>query len=375
MQRQYPTLNVNLDILRANAKAMCRLCADRGVDVAGVIKLSDGDLQIARAYADGGCRQIASSRTVHLERIKKAMPDLQTMLIRIPMASEIENVVRWCDLSLNSEESILRLLDREAERQGKTHGVVLMQDVGDRREGIFGRERLLDAALLVEHELEHLRLAGVGASFACVSGVRPDWDNLSELAESAEPIEKAIGRKLDIVSGGSSISLTLLAAGKPIPEKINHVRIGGAIANPMGMRENRGVTIEGLREDAFTLTAEIVEVGEKPSAPGGPRKNWSGQIVEFEDRGVRKRAIAALGSQDIGNAMQLIPLEKGVSVLAGSSDHTVLDVTDSEREWAPGDLIDFRMYYMPMLYCFATRHVQVEYSGRQWKGYCSYGSK
>ncbi len=358
---RYPVLEVDLEAVRQNAEVMCRLLGERGIDVAGVIKFSDGDLEIARAYSEGGCKQIASSRTIHLERIKKAMPQVQTMLIRIPMTGEVEDVVRWCDLSLNSEESVLKLLNEAAGSQGKTHGVVLMQDVGDRREGIYGREKLLETALLVEQRLDHLYLAGIGASFACVSGVLPDWDNLSELAESARQIEQRIGRKLDIISGGSSISLTLVAADKPIPPEINHLRIGGAIANPMGIRENRGVIIEGLREDAFTVAAEIVEVFDKPSAPGGARKNWSGQVIEFEDLGVRTRAIAAIGSQDIGNALQLVPKTPGVSVVAGSSDHTVLDVTDSGREWKPGDVIRFSAYYMPLLYCFATRHVKVEY--------------
>ena len=357
----YPRLEVDLNVVRENAGNVCRLCKGRGIDVAGVIKFSDGDLRLAEAYREGGCRQIASSRTVHLERIKKAMPDVTTMLIRIPQTGEVEEVVRWCDISLNSEEKILRLLDRESERQGKIHGVLLMEDVGDRREGIFGREKLVETALMVENELDHLYLAGIGASFACVSGVLPDWENLSHLAKSAESIEEKIGRKLDMVSGGSSITLTLVGGNKPIPEKINHLRIGGAIANPMGLRVNRGTVLEGLREDAFTLTAEIVEVEDKPSAPGGPRKNWAGKVVEFEDRGVRTRAIAALGSQDIGDASLLIPLDDGVEIVAGSSDHTVLDVTESGRQWAPGDRVSFRMYYMPMLYAFATRHVEIDY--------------
>ncbi len=92
-----------------------------------------------------------------------------------------------------------------------------MQDVGDRREGIYGRDKVVELALSVEREMKHLHLAGIGAPFACASGVLPDWDNLSELAGTAAQIESAIGRKLEIVSGGSSITLTLLACGKPIP--------------------------------------------------------------------------------------------------------------------------------------------------------------
>ena len=358
---KYPVLKVDLNAIKENASVMTSFCKKRGISVAGVIKFSDGSTEIAKAYSDGGCSEIASSRTRHLKAIKSAFPYITTMLIRIPMFSECMDVVKWCDISLNSEELILRRLDECAAVYGKKHKVILMMDVGDRREGVVSSDELLRLAMLVETELTSLELAGVGSSFACASGVLPDWDNLTELAEAAEAIESAIGRKLDIVSGGSSITLTLLANGRPVPEKINHLRIGGAIANPMAIRRNRGVEIDGLREDAFTLTAEIAEVQTKPSAAAGSGKNWAGQIVEREDIGTRTRAIIALGSQDIGNADQLIPHMKGVGVLTGSSDHTIMDVTDSRRRWLPGDLMDFSLYYMGLLQCFATRNVTIRY--------------
>lgn len=360
---RYPVLRVKPDAVKHNARTMCELCGKEGICVAGVVKFSDGDLEIARAYHEGGCSEIASSRTVHLERIKKALPEAVTMLIRIPMISEADETIQWCDISLNSEERTLRALNAAAGRLGKKHGVLLMLDVGDRREGVMGAGKLCELALLVERELAHLTLKGIGSSFACVSGVLPDWENLSELAEGARQVEAAIGRKLEMVSGGSSITLTLLANGKPVPKEINHLRIGGAIANPIGIRHHRGVSIPKMREDAFVLTAELVEIADKPSVTQGTGKNWAGQEVVFEDLGIRKRAIIALGSQDIGDAKSLIPLDAGVTVLAGSSDHTVLDITESKRDWQVGDKLSFALYYMPLLYCFATRHVSVAYGG------------
>ena len=353
-------MNIDLDAIKENAAVICGLCKNSGIDVAGVVKFSDGDIDIAKAYLDGGCSQIASSRIVHLEKIKEAIPDAETMLIRIPMISEAEEVVNWADFSLNSEEAVLRALNTAAGKLGKTHKVILMQDVGDRREGVIGTEAVTSLALLVENELDNLYLAGIGASFACISGVLPDQDNLAQLAESAKHIEKVIGRKLDIVSGGSSITLTLLANGKPLPPEINHLRIGGAIANPVGIHLNRGVVIEGMNEDAFTLTAEVIETGDKLSVSQCGGRNWAGKEVSFEDVGVRTRAIIALGSQDIGDASQLIPRDEGIKVIGCSSDHTVLDVTDADRKLKAGDTVSFRLFYMPLLYCFATRHVKIE---------------
>ena len=358
---RFPRLDVDLDAVENNAGVMFRFCASRGISTAGVIKFSDGAPEIAKAYSEGGCSQIASSRVSHLERIKKELPDVKTMLIRIPMISEADDVVKWCDYSLNSEESVLQALDEAAGRAGIIHNVILMQDVGDRREGIVETKDIVRLAAQVERRMDNLHLAGIGASFACVSGVLPDWSSLNQLAKSARKIEEKIRRKLEIVSGGSSINLKMLTEHQPMPPEINHLRIGGAIANPIGIRLNRGVKIAGMKEDTFRLTAEVIEAAKKPSVSSGAGKNWAGQTVEFEDEGTRKRAIIALGSQDIGDAAQLIPDDTNIRVIGGSSDHTVLDVTDCEKDYAPGDKVTFRMFYMPLLYCFATRHVRINY--------------
>ncbi|MBQ6401080.1 MAG: hypothetical protein IJI20_02200 [Firmicutes bacterium] len=42
---------------------MCRFCKDKGIDVAGVIKFSDGDLAVSRAYHEGGCRKTGKTAT------------------------------------------------------------------------------------------------------------------------------------------------------------------------------------------------------------------------------------------------------------------------------------------------------------------------
>lgn len=63
------------------------------------------------------------------------------MLIRIPMLSELPDVVKLCDISLQSDIIVLRALNEEAKKQGKVHEVILMMDLGDLREG-FGTRRM-----------------------------------------------------------------------------------------------------------------------------------------------------------------------------------------------------------------------------------------
>ena len=61
----------------------------------------------------------------------------KTVLLRIPMHDEAAEVVKYADISFNSELSTIRLLNDEAKKAGLVHNVLLMIDLGDLREGIF----------------------------------------------------------------------------------------------------------------------------------------------------------------------------------------------------------------------------------------------
>ena len=356
-----PRLRVNLDAIRQNARVLCAVAGQYGISVAGVVKFSDGDPQVARAYREGGCSQIAVSRAKHLPVLRAALPDTELLLTRAPARGDLENTARYADLSLITDPDVLRGLDEEAGKWNTRPGIILMLDVGDLREGVDDIPQLVELAKLCE-SLPHLRLRGVGTNHACLNGVLPTYENLSFLAEGAKAVERAIGRKLDIISGGSSVNLLLLKNGKnEMPPEINHLRIGGSIANPMNIRLSRGVSFPGMREDSVLLTAEVVEIHEKASAPKGSTTNWSGQTVQREDKGRRLRAILALGSQDVGDSSMLIPMDGGAEIVGCSSDHTVVDVTDTGRTWRAGDVMTFHVRYTNMLYAFTGDHVRIDF--------------
>ena len=349
-----------MDAIRNNARVLCELCAQSNISVAGVIKFSDGDLNVARAYLEGGCVQLAVSRARHLQALKEAFPATQTLLTRSPTRGELESCARYADLSLHSDPDVLKRLDGEAAKWNTRPGIILMQDVGDLREGVDNIPELVELAKLCE-SLPNLRLRGVGTNLACMSGVLPTPENLALLVEGAEAVEAALGRKLEIISGGSSINLVLMRGGvNRMPARINHLRLGGTIANPMNIRMNHDTTFPGMREDTMTLTAEIIELREKASAPKqGPSKNWAGQTMTWEDKGRRLRAILAVGSQDIGDAATLIPLDDGVQVIGCSSDHTIVDVTDACLKLKTGDTLTFKVRYANMLYAFSGKHIAI----------------
>lgn len=364
MRPHYPTIEVNLSAIEQNARVLCALCGQHGVTVAGVVKFSDGDVRIAQRYAAGGCKQIAVSRAKHLAALRAALPDTELLLTRAPGPSDAEEVAKYADLTLYTSADGLRALESAAAKFNKNPGVLLMLDVGDLREGVDSVEALCDLACMVERELPHVRLRGIGTNLACLNGVLPTPENLAYLVEAAEAVEKKIGRTLEWISGGSSIDLILLKDGVcKLPPRINHLRIGGVIANPRNIRINRGVSFPGLREDSVTFRAEVIEVEEKDSLPHGVSTlNWSGTHVEQVDRGRRLRAILALGSQDVGDVRTLMPLDAGVEVVGCSSDHTIVDVTDCPVPPRYGDVLSFRAGYSPMLYAFTGSHVTPVYT-------------
>lgn len=106
------------------------------------------------------------------------------MLIRIPMRSEVEDVIRLTDISLNSEMVVLEALDAEAKRQSKVHQVILMADMGDLREGYWDKEEMADVAVYVENELTNLKLIGIGTNVGCYGSIAPTVEKLEELGGS-----------------------------------------------------------------------------------------------------------------------------------------------------------------------------------------------
>lgn len=358
----YPQLIVELSAIRQNAAAVSALCRAHGVRLCGVIKGAGGDLRAAKAMWEGGCTQLASSRLDQLRALRESLPQAETLLIRMPQLWEVREVVRLCDASLNTEERTLLELNAAAGDAGVTHGVILMYELGDLREGAADLPQLLKLALLCEGA-PHLHLLGIGASLGDIYAVAPDRDNLGELCRAARAVEEVIGRPLEVVSGGSTSTLPLLLRGE-LPGGISHLRVGEAILTGRDLALFWGGAIPGTREDTLTLRAQVIESNVKPDRPwGAAGPNGFGETVARPggESHPRRRAILALGRQDVGDAGQLLPLDPGVTVIAASSDHLIVDTEGCEKQVAVGDILSFRMQYQGMLYAFLSRDVEKVY--------------
>ena len=357
---RYPLLEIDLDKLKANLAALIERCQSLSVEVAGVVKGFSALPEAAGVYTECGVRSLASSRLSQLRALRGAGVACERVLIRIPMLSELPEVAEVADMSLQSELETLRALNAVCAKRGTRHSVILMADLGDLREGFWSREELVDAALEVEYKLDHLELAGVGTNLGCYGSVAATPEKLRELVSAAEAVERAIGRELQYISGGASTSVHMVLDGT-LPARVNHLRIGEGILVSKDLQVDWGIhDMDYLRMDCMTLRAQIVEVKDKPTHPVGPI------VVDcfcnrptYEDRGIRRRAIAGIGRADVGDVMMLRPRTPGMTVVGGSSDHCILDVEDCHPCPRVGDVVDFDVIYLTMLYASAREDVPV----------------
>ena len=358
--RQYPQLEFDLALLRSNADAVISRCRGMGIRVCGVVKGAAGGPEAARVLRAAGAEELGSSRLEQVAKCRAAGGPGPWLLIRIPGLTELPDVVALCETSLQSEWPTLLALEEECLRQNKTHRVIVMTDLGDLREGFWDKDELVDVCERVERELPHVHLAGIGVNLTCYGSTKPTPEKMNELVGLARQVEQRIGRKLEIVSGGATSSFTLVHWGT-MPAGVNHLRIGEAILLGKDLQVDWGIRdMDYLRMDALTLRAEVVEVKDKPTYPIGEFAiDAFGRKPVYEDRGIRRRAILALGRADVGELESLIPREPGLTVIGGSSDHCIVDVEDCPRRLQVGDIVEFSLCYSHMLYATARSDMRI----------------
>jgi predicted amino acid racemase len=279
--------------------------------------------------------------------------------VRAPAPGAADDAVRFSDVSLVSELAIVEALGAAALRAGRTHGVLAMVDIGDLREGMMPAD--LPAFLERASRCTGIEMVGIGASLTCYGAIVPDERNLRQLADLAATAERQLGRRL-VVSGGSSTSVAPLLAGRA-PSSINNVRLGESIVLGVDPATREHIAGLDLHDDAVTVAAPVIECNVKPSLPTGTAaQDAFGNVPSFTDRGERRRAIVAMGRQDVVPE-QLRPVDPRVVVLGASSDHLVLDVHDLPVPPAIGEAIEFVPGYSSVLALFTSPYVAKRFVG------------
>lgn len=348
-------LDIDLDKVGDNARHLVDRAAARGVSITAVTKALLGDPRLARALVAAGVATLGDSRIENIERMRHAHVNSPMLLIRSPMPSQVDRIVRSDTTSCNTELDVLAALATAARVCGRVHDVMVMVELGDLREGVMPEE-LHDT---VRHilRLPTLRLSGIGTNLACRSGVEPSDENMGELSRLVDTVESTFDVAVDTVSGGNSANIGWLTSTHDLG-RINNLRLGESIL--LGRDPIDRQPIAGLHTDAITLVGEVIESKLKPTRPWGrASQNAFGETLvdphTIPDRGKIWQTIVAAGRQDTD------PLDirgpAGVTVLGASSDHLVLETRAAMK---PGDEVGFEPGYSALLRSMTSPFVDKE---------------
>ncbi len=336
-----PRLEVDLDKIHHNARTLVQRLGERGIQVLGITKATLGSPEIARALIRAGVVGLGDSRIENIRAMRRAGVQASMSLIRSPMISQAEQVVTYSDMSFNTELDVIRELSSAAQAARVTHGIVLMVELGDLREGIMPEH--LEGTVREALRLPNIRVDGIGSNLACRSGVAPDDRNMAELSELAESIERTLELQLALISGGNSGNLQWALATADVG-RINHLRLGESVL--LGCDPIDREPIEGLCTDAVTLVAEVIETKTKPSRPWGDiGQSAFGTRIPVVNRGPIVQSILALGHQDTDPAGLEPP--PGIDVIGASSDHLIVSCGDHRLR--PGDELRLRPNYSALV--------------------------
>ena len=302
-----------------------------------------GSPEIAKAWIHAGVTGLGDSRIENMATMRHARIAKSMTLIRTPMLSQIDQVVEISDVSFNTEIEVIRRLSTAAKKTNRVHGIVLMVELGDLREGMMPVD--LEKAVRTVLHLPNILFMGIGTNLACRSGVSPDNQNMAELSKLADSIDAVFGPIVNTVSGGNSANLEWALDGTSTG-RINNLRLGESLL--LGCEPLHRMPIEGLHTDAITLIAEVIELKDKPSLPWGTlAQSAFGEVILGRDRGNISQAILAIGRQDTDPDGLTSP--SGLSILAASSDHLVVDTSCFPTSMKIGTEISFQLDYSALL--------------------------
>ncbi|MFQ6551900.1 alanine/ornithine racemase family PLP-dependent enzyme [Aestuariibius insulae] len=350
-----PRIEVDLSKIRVNTQTVVRRLGPRGIGVTAVTKAVCGHPAIAKAILDGGALGLTDARINNVQRLRQAGITCPVTLIRTPMLSQVDEVVQFCEASYNTEIAVIAALASAAIRKDKVHGIILMVEMGDRREGILP-ENVAEVAQQVM-TMEGVALTGIGANFACLSGIAPSASQMASLCDLANEVEGVCGPFLKTVSGGNSANLPW-ALGDRTTGRINDLRLGEAIL--LGVDPTSGDQIGGMYTDAFTLVAEVIETGVKPAPfPIALTDPTTERLRTVTSRGASARMILAMGHQDTDILGLSMPV--GSTLIGATSDHLVIGTSRSMKQ--VGSEVRFQMNYNALMHAMAAPDIEVKLLG------------
>ncbi len=300
--------------------------------------------------------QVCDSRVSNLKAIKEINPKVETIYIKPTPKRSVASVVKYADISMNTNINTIKALSQEAQKQNKIHKIIIMIELGELREGVM-RENVISFYDQV-FCLKNIEVVGIGANLSCLYGVLPSADKLIQLSLYKQLIEATFKKKIKYVSGGSSVTIPLIFQNK-LPQSINHFRVGETLYQGTNVYNDTPSNL--LKQDVFTLKAEIIELIEKPMVPEGDfGTNLEGKSFSFNEKEIGKksfRAILDLGILDVDQS-NIFPKDTNIRFFGASSDMIVVDLQTNVKNYKVGDYLEFSLNYMGALRAMNSSYIE-----------------
>ncbi len=355
------TLRINVKNIIGNLRKLNTYFSDQNVEWTLITKMFGGDKEVLeKILVDDSIKNIHSigdARISNLRTIKKIKPELVTIYIKPPAVNQVPNIIKYADISMNSSYETIAELNKEAKKHGKVHRVIVMIEMGELREGIL-RENIIDFYQRI-FDMDNISVIGLGTNLGCMYGIEPTYDKLIQLSLFRLLLEEKFKRKIELISGGSSITLSLLKQNR-LPKGINHLRIGETAF--FGKDLINGKQFKNLSPNTFDFSAEILELEWKSNQPDGVQSDASiGHTVDYEKLPLESwRAIVDFGVMDV-DVNDLTPKDKDVKFFGTTSDMTVYTLGENKKKYKVGGKIHFNPNYMAIARLMNSRYVTREF--------------
>jgi predicted amino acid racemase len=349
-------LTLNHSKLKSNFEYLDKIFKKNNIQWAVVSKLLCGNKEYLQELLKFDIKQICDSRLSNLKMVKQLKPSVETIYLKPPAKGLIKSIIKYAEISINTEIETIKLLSDEAKRQNKIHRVIIMIEMGELREGVM-RENLI-AFYANVFNLSNIEVIGIGTNLTCFNGILPNQDKLIQLSLYKQLIEAKFNHKIEYVSGGSSVTIPLLLERK-LPKGINHFRVGESLF--LGTDVYNDSVLKNMASDVFMLQGEIIELIEKPLIPDGQiGTNVEGHLKSFDnnlDGKTSYRAIVDFGVLDVdGN--HIFPIDNSYSIVGGSSDMFVVNLGENINNYKTGDLLKFKLDYMGVARILNSKYIE-----------------
>ncbi len=354
--------------IKQNIKYLSDYFKENKIKWSLVTKVFSGDKEFLKnILTDDVIENISSigdSRLTSLKNLKEVNPQMKTIYIKPPSKIYAEEVVKYADISLNSSFSTIKALNQAAQKAGKLHEIIIMIELGELREGV-NRESVMNFYEKV-FQLSNIEVIGIGSNLGCMYGVEPSYDKLLQLSLYKELISTKFNKNLNLISGGSSITLPLVEKGV-VPKDINHFRIGEAAFFGISPLDN--LPFKELQTDIFELKANIIELEYKKIVPEGIIGEANiGHTVEYDQsNSVTKsyKAIVDFGLLDVDhNDIEFV--DKNLSFVGITSDMLVIDIGNNkdenqQKKYSVGNTMSFTPNYMAVARLLNSKFIDKKY--------------